>query len=113
MLVDVQTDDGIFLARVLREEDDAYVLKYMVVSNSKKNEYRYEDVETLVDKSCICGVYDPGDTERDAGFIQVGERYVPIEDEDEDYEPSESSDSEEDDDVSLVDSESGGDDEDY
>ena len=102
MLVDIETTEGIFLARVISEDENTYKIKYLVAKN--KELYDYEENEEEIEKECVCGIYEPGDTEEDAGFYKVDGGFMKL-DEDEDYEPSEcesSSDSEE----SLVDSES-------
>ena len=97
MLVDVQTDDGVYLAKITCETDTSYVLRYLVYK--KKGVYVYDkDIE--VDKECICGVYDPDDTEEAAGFTAVEGGFV-VKDEDDEYEPSDTSES--DTDESLVD----------
>ena len=100
MLVDVNTDDGIFLAKVIKETSDTYYVRYMVSKN--KELFDYEVAVNEIEKECVCGVYDPGDTEEQAGFIRVEGGFLQV-DEDGDYEPS---DSEESDEESLCDDES-------
>ena len=97
MLVDVQTDDGVCLAKVVCENNNSYILKYLVYA--KKGVYVYDNY-VEVDKECICGFYDPDDTEEAAGFLPVEGGFV-LKDDDDEYEPSESSESESDE--SLVD----------
>jgi hypothetical protein len=100
MLVDIETTEGIFLAKVISEGENTYKLRYLIAKN--KGLYDYEETEEEIEKDCICGLYEPDDTEEDAGYYKVDGGFMKL-DEDEDYEPSEcdSSDSEE----SLVDSE--------
>jgi hypothetical protein len=92
MLVDVSTTSGVFLAKVLDESEKMYRLKYLVYK--KKGFYDYEDSVEEVEKECVCGMYDPDETEEHAGFVRVPEGGFIKKDEDEDYEPS-SSESEE------------------
>jgi len=99
MLVDVETTEGIFLAKITHESEKTYKLKYLVAKN--KQLYDYDEEEDEVEKDCICGFYDVNDTEKTAGFYKVDGGFMKL-DEDSDYEPSDcgTSDSEE----SLVDS---------
>jgi hypothetical protein len=97
MLVDVQTTDGVYLAKVVSENGTKYTVRYMVYK--KKGLYVY-DKEEEIDKENVCGLYDPEDTEEAAGFLPVEGGFV-IADEDDEYEPSESED--ESDEESLVD----------
>lgn len=87
MLVDVDTTDGVYLAKVIRETSKTYVLRYLVYK--KKGLYVY-DSEEEVEKSCVCGFYDPDDTEKDAGFLPVVGGFIQVDNEDDEYEPSES-----------------------
>jgi hypothetical protein len=100
MLVDVQTENGVFLAKVVKELDTKYKVRYLVYK--KKGLYMYEDECEEVDKECICGTYDPEDTEEAAGFRKVEWGFALIE-EDGDYEPSDSETETESDEESLVD----------
>jgi len=87
MLVDVDTTDGVYLAKVIRETSKTYVLRYLMYK--KKGLYVY-DSEEEVEKSCVCGLYDPDDTEKDAGFLPVEGGFIRVDNEDDEYEPSES-----------------------
>lgn len=84
MLVDVNTEDGVFLAKVLNECGKTYKVQYLVAKN--KELFDYESVVHEVEKECVCGVYDPEDTEEQAGFVRVEGGFIQL-DEDEDYEP--------------------------
>jgi hypothetical protein len=99
MLVDVNTTDGVFLAKVVKEDSDKYKVRYLVAKT--KELFDYEDTIDEIDKECVCGVYDPDDTEEHAGFVRVEGGFIQL-DEDEDYEPSECCESESDSE-SLVD----------
>lgn len=99
MLVDVNTENGISLAKVIQENEKTFTIRYL--SYRKKGIYNYES-PCEVEKDCISGFYNPDDTEEAAGFKKVDGGFVEIEDsEDEEYEPSESDES--DSDISLVD----------
>jgi len=87
MLVDVDTTDGVYLAKVIRETSETYVLRYLMYK--KKGLYVY-DSEEEVEKTCVCGLYDPYDTEKDAGFLPVEGGFIRGDNEDDEYEPSES-----------------------
>jgi len=87
MLVDVNTVDGIFLAQVVSEHEETYSVRYLVAKN--KELFDYENVIYEVEKECICGMYNPDDTEEQAGFVRVECGFIKL-DEDEDYEPSDS-----------------------
>ena len=93
MLIDVNTDDGTFLAKVVEELADTYKVQYLVAKT--KELFEYEATVHEIEKDCVCGVYDPDDTEEQAGFIQVEGGYIQL-DEDADYEPSVSDESSED-----------------
>jgi hypothetical protein len=102
MLVDVNTTSGVLLAKVLNESESTYTVQFLV--HKRKELYDYESTETEVEKESISGMYDPEDTEEQAGLVRVEGGFV-FRDEDSDYEPSDSeseSDSESDDE-SLVD----------
>jgi len=99
MLVDVNTVDGVFLAKIVGEDVATYTVQYLVAKNKELFDYESDVYE--VDKECVCGVYDPDDTEEKAGFVRVEGGFIQL-DEDEDYEPSDTE-SEESDDESLCD----------
>jgi hypothetical protein len=99
MLVDIQTVDGVYLAKIICEYENTYKLRYMIAKN--KQLYDYDKEEDEVEKACVCGFYDEDDTEETAGFYKVEGGFMK-KDEDDDYEPSECSDS--DSEESLVDS---------
>ena len=104
MLIDVETDSGVFLAKVFDECEFFYMVKYLVYK--KNGVYDYEDSFEKVDKDCVCGVYDPGSTEADAGFAprEAGGFTRVDDDEGDNYEPSdEPSDEDDSDDESLED----------
>ena len=98
MLADIETTTGTMLAKIIRETDQTYFVKYM--SLGKKGFYRYESEETEIDKECVAGFYNPEDTELAAGFKKVEGGYLLIDEiSDDDYEPSEEAES--DSDISL------------
>ena len=89
MLVDVQTTEGVSLAKIIQENRDTYTVAYM--SYQKKGIYNYEP-PCEVEKECIAGFYNPEDDERSAGFQKVEGGYILLsENSDDDYEPSDCS----------------------
>ena len=94
MLVDIETTSGTSLAKIIQENKSTYTVSYL--SYKKKGLYDYES-PCEVEKECISGFYNPEDTEGVAGFRAVEGGYILLDDsEDDDYEPSESGDSESD-----------------
>jgi hypothetical protein len=94
MLVDVNTTSGILLAKVVRENESTYTVRFLV--HKKKDIYHYEKTDSEVEKESIAGFYDPDDTEEQAGLVPVEGGFV-FKDDDSDYEPSDSEESESDD----------------
>ena len=94
MLVDIETTTGTSLAKIIQENKSTYTISYL--SYKKKGIYTYES-PCEVEKECVAGFYNPEDTEGAAGFRAVEGGYILLDDsEDDDYEPSESGDSESD-----------------
>ena len=108
MLVDVETTVGVFLANIIHESERTYKLKYLVAKN--KVLYDYDEKEEEIEKACICGFYDPEDTEETAGFYKTEKGFIRKDEDDKDYEPSECEEEDSSSDVSLVDSDDDEDD---
>jgi len=100
MLIDVETTSGTSLAKIIQEKKNTYIVSYM--SYKKKGLYDYEE-PCEIEKECVSGYYNTDDTESAAGFIKVEGGYNLLDDSDDDYEPSETSESESDSELSLVD----------
>lgn len=103
MLCDVDTTSGISLAKIIHENDTTYTIMYM--SSINKRLYDYEPI-CEIEKECVSGFYNEGDTEETAGFRKVEGGYVLLEDtdsNDDNYEPDDSESDDDDDDMSLVD----------
>jgi hypothetical protein len=94
MLVDVLTEQGIVLAKVLNQTESVYTIQYFL--EKKNDQFIYNDCIENVDIECINAQYDDGEEEKSEGY----ELYM--EDEDSEYEPSDSD--SESDDESLVNS---------
>jgi hypothetical protein len=97
MLVDVETTSGTSLAKIVQENKDTVVVRYL--SYKKKGLYDYED-PCEIERECISGFYNPEDTESSAGFKKVDGGYILLDNSDDDYTPSDSE-SESDSDMSL------------
>jgi len=98
MLVDVLTDQGIQLAKVLSHTGGEYVIQYFL--KKKGPRYIYEGRAESVDAECINAQYQDGEEEKTVGF----DRY--LHGDDSEYEPSESEEDDSDSDSeSLVESE--------
>jgi hypothetical protein len=87
MLVDVKTDDGVFLAKVIDEDDETYEVR--LLTYRKSGIFRYGP-PLVVEKEHITGFYNPEDTEIAAGFKKTNEGYILLDEEssDDDYTPS-------------------------
>ena len=70
-------------------------LKIMYLNNSVENPdvYNYENVQFEISKDCVDKYYDSV-REEEAGFTKTSEGFMLAEDEDSDYEPSDSEESE-------------------
>jgi len=107
-LVDVLVEDDdngeedTQLAKIVGETEKTYHLKFLTLR--KSGLYKYDTDPIEIDKECISGFYDSVD-ERDAGFCRIEGGYQPVDDYDDDYEPSESGSDTESEDESLYDSE--------
>ena len=97
-LVDVFTEQGVMLAKIVSETPTQFVVRYM--THKKNDIYDYDDPE-IIDRECIDGYYDTSD-EAYAGFQKVENGFIRF-DRDDDYEPSVSTESESSDDESLED----------
>tara|TARA_R110002072_G_scaffold84065_2_gene190564 strand:- start:4178 stop:4525 length:348 start_codon:yes stop_codon:yes gene_type:complete len=82
-LVDILTEQGVMLAKIVSETPIQLVVKYM--KHKKDDIYDYDNPE-IVDRECIDGYYDTID-EVYAGFQKVENGFVRF-DQDDDYEPS-------------------------
>ena len=102
LVCDENDQEDTLLAKIIDETDTTYKIRYLVKSGSGL--YRYEKSITEIEKDAVCGFYDTGD-ERVAGFVEVEGGFQPVEEADEDYEPSESESDDESEDESLADSE--------
>ena len=101
VLVEEEDEEVTQLAKIVAETEKTYHLKFLTPRVTGLYKYDNEPIE--VDKECISGFYDSTD-ERDAGFIKVEGGYQPMDEYDDDYEPSESEDETDSDDESLIDS---------
>jgi len=83
MLVDVLTEQGMMLARVVSQTDKEYTIQYF--SKKKGDKFVYEDTLETVEAECINDHYEDDEAEKSEGY----ERYLK-DDSDTEYEPSES-----------------------
>lgn len=99
-LIDVNTEDGILLAKIVDETEDTYSIKYLSPIKRKYNDlrvYDYEECAEDIEKGCVSGFYDTGD-EAVAGYTPVeGGGFILNEDSDDDYDPTSDEDEDEDD----------------
>jgi len=110
-LVNVLTelDDGTqqhYIARIESEQGSEYTVRYLSPSKKMHGDkpiYKYEKEVYTVDKECIDAYYD-SPFEEDAGFQPVEGGWVVYESDSDDYEPSDTEESE-DESVSLTESE--------
>lgn len=101
-LIDVLVSDDddneiTLLAKIIDETETTYKVRYLV--ESRTGLYRYEKTINEIDKDTVSGFYDTDD-ELAAGFVKVDGGFQPVEEADDNYEPSEFSESE---DESLLD----------
>ena len=101
VLVEEEEEEVTQLAKIVDETKKTYHLRFLTPGVTGLYKYDKEPVE--VDKECISGFYDSTD-ERDAGFVKVEGGYQPMDEYDDDYEPSESEDETDSDEESLFDS---------
>ena len=98
-LIDVNTEDGVLLAKVVDETEDTYSIKYLSPIKKKFNDHRvydYDECVEEIEKECVSGFYDTGD-EYVAGYLKIdGVGFVYEEQYDDDYEPTSESESESD-----------------
>ena len=81
MLVDILTEDGILLARVLNRTETEYLVQYFLKKTG--SEFVYEDTIETVDAECINAQYEDDEVEQSEGY----DRYINGDDASE-YEPS-------------------------
>lgn len=87
VLVEEDGSEVIQVAKIVSETKKKYHIKFL--SPHTSGLYRYDKDPIEIDKECISGFYDSTE-EKDAGFIRVENGYYqPIEQYDDDYEPSE------------------------
>jgi len=100
MIVDVACDDGtIQIAQTIAEDDDSYTVLFLVRG---KNGYVFSDDACVVPKESISGFYDAEALEDTDLYMKTSYGYELIDDsEDEDFEYSETDESESD--ISLDD----------
>lgn len=107
-LIDVNTEDGILLAKIVDETEDTYSIKYLSPIKRKYNDlrvYDYEECAEDIEKECVSGFYDTGD-ETVAGYTPVeGGGFILNEDSDDDYDPTSDEDEDDSDEESLCESE--------
>ncbi len=87
MLIDVETEEGVFLAKVLDEDETTYEVRLLVYRRDS-GLYRYGK-PLVIEKESVTGFYNPEDTEIAAGFKKVDGGFMVLEEEsDDDYTPS-------------------------
>lgn len=85
-----QDEEVVLLAKIVGETRKTYKVKFM--SPTKGGLYRYETDISEIEKDAVCGYYDSSD-ERVAGFIPAHDNcFEKLDEDDEDYDPSESDD---------------------
>ena len=108
-LIDVNTEDGVLLAKIVDETEDTYSIKYLSPIKRKYNDlrvYDYDECTENIEKECVSGFYDTGD-EAVAGYTLVeGGGFILNEDSDDDYDPTSDEDEDDSDEESLCDSDS-------
>lgn len=91
MLVDILTEDGVMLAKVVGEHENTKNVRYLTPTKSRDDGcvvYDWEDDVCEVEESSVQGYYDTDDM-RCAGFRRVPGGYVMTCEFDDDYSPSE------------------------
>lgn len=98
-LIDVNTEDGVLLAKVVDETEDTYRIKYLSPIKKRYNDqriYDYDECTEDIEKECVSGFYDTDD-ETAAGYLQVeGGGFVLDEHSDDEYDPTSDEESESD-----------------
>ena len=90
--VRVQGDETM-TAKIISQTRTKLKIVYLNNSLKKPDVYNYEDVQFEISKDCVDKYYDSV-REEEAGFTKTSEGFILAEDEDSDYEPSESEESE-------------------
>jgi len=90
--VRVQGDETM-TAKIINQTRTKLKIVYLNNSVEKPDVYNYENVHFEISKDCVDKYYDSV-REEEAGFTKTSEGFVRTEDEDSDYEPSESEESE-------------------
>ena len=101
VLVEEDDEEIVQLAKIVNESEKTYHIRFLTPRASGL--YGYDNDVVEIDKGCISGFYD-STNEVDAGFIQVEGGYQPVEEYDDDYQPSESDEETGSDDESMCDS---------
>jgi hypothetical protein len=90
--VRVQGDETM-TAKIINQTRTKLKIVYLNNSVEKPNVYNYEDVQFEISKDCVEKYYDSV-REEEAGFTKTSEGFIIAEDEDSDYEPTDSEDPE-------------------
>ncbi len=108
-LIDVNTEDGTLLAKIVDETEDTYSIRYLSPIKRKYNGtimYDYEESPDEIEKGCVSGFYDTCD-ESVAGYLKIegGGFIIDGDNSDDEYDPETDNDQESNaDDESLCDS---------
>ena len=97
-LIDVETEDGTMLAKIVDVSKNTFSIRYLLPTHRYHIDsqiYDYDDEVDEIDKSCVSGYYDTAD-ESEAGFVMLEQGGFVEMDSDDEYEPSESEDESED-----------------
>lgn len=88
MFIDVLTDEGTLLAKVIKKTEESYLVQFLVF----KNEYYKFEQPCFISHESISGFYDVDTTLESLGYTKIsGNKYTLDES---DYEPDDSEDSE-------------------
>jgi hypothetical protein len=82
MFIDVLTEEGTILAKVLTHDESTYTIRYLTFKNGY---YRYEP-SCEISVESISGFYEDTQTEESLGYTKVGTNKFTLEDDE--YEPS-------------------------
>ena len=86
-------DDETMTAKIISQTRKKLKIVYLNNSVEKPDVYNYENVEFEISKDCVEKYYD-STREEEAGFTKTAEGFVIEEDEDSEYEPTDSDDPE-------------------
>ena len=102
MIIDVQCEDSVILARIVQEAENAYNVNFL--EKIRSGIFQFSNIVEAVSKDSVSGFYDVAKLEDTGLYVQTAKGYEPIdESEDEDYQCSDESSSDED--ISLIDEE--------